>query len=121
MCFILNRGNVANSYTYSGSELEAIVDKYYLHHPQVDLKKTTIKAKFTSKDFSSFVVGETTYKEVVDAVGEPHASAGSGILRDIYLTTDKCIISIRFASQDTPTRDPWIMENITVIQLENVD
>ena len=60
-----------------------------------DLTKD-IERSLQLKDFVDFEIGVTTYEEVVDKLGKPTGSKGSGIVWEYYRLTDGSYVSMFF-------------------------
>ena len=66
-------------------------------------------------DFYGFQVGVTTESEVILAVGFPDAHLGSGIIYDVYYTTDGNHVSIHYAQDD---RDRMVITSISFLKMD---
>lgn len=72
----------------------------------------------TTAQFLQFVKGETTYKEVVSVVGEPHANMGSGFIWDVYYTTNGDRVSILYDCHDIIDEIQIIYDYESVLEAE---
>ena len=78
---------------YSAEAVTKIFDQYGFSTASQDNTTEAIVTHLHSSDFKKCTPG-MTYAEMLAQFGQPHAYYGSGIVRDIYLTTDGCYISI---------------------------
>lgn len=48
------------------------------------------------RDFYEFKMGETTYAEVIEEIGEPHDIEGSGFIQGVYYTEDGYVVRVYY-------------------------
>lgn len=88
---------------YSAETVDKIFDEYGLYTSSLDGNTTeAIITPLHSSDFKKCEPGMTR-AEMIDRFGQPHALYGSGIIRDIYLTTDGCYVSV-YCQDETVNR-----------------
>ena len=82
---------------YSPTAVSAYYEEFSLYKPihiPNDDPIPAVTAHYPSWAFRK--LEGMTYEEIHDRFGEPHALAGSGVIRDIFFTTDGYLISIRY-------------------------
>ena len=86
---------------YSPAAVSAYYEEFSLYKPihiPYDAPIPAVTAHYPSWAFKR--LEGMTYEKIYDRFGQPHALQGSGVIRDIYFTTDGYLISIRY-DQDT--------------------
>lgn len=79
---------------YSAEAVHKIFDEYGFYAVSQDDNATgAIITHLHSSDFKK-CSSESTRAEVHDLFGQPHARCGSGLVKDVYFTTDNCLIFI---------------------------
>ena len=81
---------------YSAEVVDKIYDEYGLHLLNQGITPAeAIITHLHSSDFKK-CSSESTRAEVLDLFGQPHARCGSGLVKDVYFTTDNCLIFILY-------------------------
>ena len=81
---------------YSAEAVDKIYDEYGLHLLNQGITPAeAIITHLHSSDFKK-CSSESTRAEVLDLFGQPHARCGSGLVKDVYFTTDNCLIFILY-------------------------
>ena len=86
-----------DTYTYSIEELESIFNLYSLRANDVyHIPQEILTTSINSNDFISFSTGKTLREDLYKAIGTPHASCGSGLIADVYFTSDRYLIFVYY-------------------------
>lgn len=85
--------SAANTYTYSAEEVQEICQSRFL---RTHLDGQALRTSIHSREFYKFTVDKTTQQQVLNAVGDPHATTGSGFLYYVYFTSDKYLAHVTY-------------------------